>query len=455
MKSSYYSFLFACAISSCTFIVNNCSAQIITHIGGSGSSSYSGDGGAATAAGIYHPFGVKTDNAGNIIFADHLNNRVRKINPTGVIITIAGGGSAIPGDGGPATAADLDQPVGIAIDNIGNIYFSDLGNSRIRRVDTSGIITTVAGTGIAGFSGDGGPATAAQLDYPQGMAIDTHGNLYFTEETNHRVRKIDTSGIITTAVGSGPTGLSMGSFTGDGGAATAARLKQPYGVFVDNAGNIYVADSWNNRIRKVDTAGIITTVAGGGSSLGDGGPATAAQILVPIDIAVDLAGNMYISDGNGCRIRKVSTTGTIITSVAGDGVCNYSGDGGMATASEVNHPGGVALDECGNVFITDWGNNRIRKINNCIPTTVFTEQVTESALKVHPNPNCGVFSLNLVSGYSESVKIIVSDITGQKIKEYLTSTNHITDIMLNVPTGMYIINASSLHGIWNKKLVVQ
>jgi len=332
---------------------------MIDTIAGNGTAGYSGDGGPATAAMIKNPGGVAVDSTGNIYIADFNNSRIRKVNTSGIITTVAGTGTAgYSGDGGAATAAMLNRPVSVTVDSSGNMYIGDRYNNRIRRVNTSGIITTVAGTGTAGYSGDGGAATAANLNNPIGVAIDSTANMYIADYFNNRIRKVNTSGIITTIAGTGTAGYS-----GDGGAATAARIDGPYGVAIDSSGNMYIADTNNHRIRKVNTSGIITTVAGTGTAgySGDGGAATAARIYSPYGVTIDSTGNMYIADGTDNRIRKVNSSG-IISTVAGTGTAGYSGDGGAAIAARIYTPIGVAIDSTGNMYIGDFNNNRIRKI---------------------------------------------------------------------------------------------
>ena len=278
----------------------------------------------------------------------------------GVITTVAGTGAPaigrFTGDDGPATAARLRSPTGVAVDGAGNLFVADEANNRIRKVDSAGVITTVAGTGDRGFSGDGGPATAAWLFFPADVAVDGAGNLFIADFANDRIRKVDTAGGIATVAGTGDRG-----FSGDGGPATAARLDRPVGVAVDRAGNLFIADRGNYRVRKVDSAGVITTVVGTGrfGFSGDGGPAVNAQLYEPSGVAVDDAGNLFIADRVDNRIRKVDSSG-VISTIAGMGEEGFSGDGGPAIAARLHRPVGVAVDGAGNVFIADSGNGLIR-----------------------------------------------------------------------------------------------
>jgi len=340
-----------------TIIRNNIS--IITTIAGNGTFGYSGDGGPATEAQFKYPFGVAVDTSRNLYISDSYNYRIRKVDQNGIITTVAGNGIfGYSGDGGPATEAQLSFPNGVAVDTSRNLYISDSYNHRIRKVDQNGIITTVAGNGTSGYSGDGGPATEAQLGYPYGVAVDTSGNLYIAESGNNCIRKVDQNGIITTVAGNGTFGYS-----GDGGPATEAQFLSPNWVAVDTSGNLYIADRGNNRIRKVDQNGIITTVAGNGTYgySGDSGPATEAQLRNPHGVAVDTSGNLYIADKRNGRIRKVNQNG-IITTVAGNGTFGYSGDGGPATEAQLGYSYGVAVDTLGNLYISDINNRCIRKV---------------------------------------------------------------------------------------------
>ena len=291
-----------------------------------------GDGAAATAARLWNPSGVAVDGAGNLYIVDRDNHRIRKVAADGIISTFAGGGNPADasGDGGPAAAARLNFPADAAMDGAGNLYIADTRNHRIRKVDANGIISTLAGTGAEGFSGDDGPATAAQLRSPSGLATDGAGNLYIADTGNHRIRKMDGDGIIASVAGTGTEG-----FSGDGGPATAAQLWSPFHIAIDTADNIYIADRGNQRIRKIGVEGNISTVAGGMhvvEGIGDGGPATEAQLILPLDVAADGEGNVYIADF--IRIRRVDAAGNIST-FAGTWPSGYSGDGGPAVEA---HP---------------------------------------------------------------------------------------------------------------------
>ncbi|MFM7710520.1 MAG: NHL repeat-containing protein, partial [Ferruginibacter sp.] len=311
----------------------------------------SGDGGLALNASLLNPMDVIADNSGNVYFTDgsSTNYSIRKVDANGIITRFAGNNTAgFSGDGGPATAAQLNNPWGLAFDNSGNMLIADASNRIIRKVSTAGIISTIAGTpGVYGYSGDGGLATAAQLGAPAGMCVDAAGNIYFADPGKHVIRKIATNGIITTIAGTGTSGYS-----GNGGAATAALLNTPYDVCIDGSGNLYIADKGNHAIRKINTSGIISTVAGIGGSLnygftGDGGAATSAKLNNPQSVSVDNAGNLYISDYTNNRIRKVTSAGIISTiggngqSVnLGDGPIFYGGDYGAATNASIFAPYG-------------------------------------------------------------------------------------------------------------------
>src|SRR5438477_3590106 len=275
------------------------------------------------------------------------------------VTTVAGDGEdAARGDGGPAVSAALGRPRGVAFDGQGDLFIADADNNRVRRVSPAGAITTVAGTGVAGFGGDGGPATAAQLSSLVGVAVEPSVDLVIADSNNIRLRRVDPAGMITTLAGTGVAG-----FSGDGSPATAAELSLPRGLGVDGMGNVLIADSNNNRVRKVDTSGTITTVAGTGVAgfSGDGGPATSAQLSFPRSIAFDHSGAMLVVDNRNNRVRRVDGSGTI-TTFAGDGPAAFGGDGGPATAAHLNDPYGVAVGPNGDVFIADSENARVRRV---------------------------------------------------------------------------------------------
>jgi uncharacterized protein (TIGR03437 family) len=340
--------------------VRRISDGVITTLAGTGVVGFSGDGGPATAAQLFLPQGVAVDSSGNVYIADTNNNRIRVV-ANGTIATAAGGGSAF-GDNGPATSAQLIQPHGVAVDAAGNLYIADTDNNRIRKV-SNGVITTIAGSGTAGFAGDNGPATSANLFLPQGIAVDSAGNLYIADTSNNRIRKV-TGGSITTIAGTGTAG-----FSADNGPAIGAELNLPPGVAVDASGNVYIADTNNDRIREV-TTGVIATVAGNGTAgySGDNGVPTSAQLSQPQGIAVDSSGNVYIADTLNNRVRIISAG--LISTLAGTGTAGFSGDNGMAASAQLNQPRGVAVDTSGNVYIADTGNNRIREISGGVITTI-------------------------------------------------------------------------------------
>lgn len=340
-------------------------AATLTTVAGDGGTQL-GDGGPATKAGLCGPNDVVLDAKGNMYISDGGTycygpggHTVRKVDPDGTITTVAGTGEAgFFGDGGPATKAQLNLPLAVAVDREGNLYIADAENYRIRKVDKEGTITTIAGTGEEGYSGDGGPATSAQLTYPLGLAFDDRGNLYVADELS--VRKIDPSGTITTVAGTG----RGGHFSGDGGPATEAKLTAA-DVALDSKGNLYIADDDNHRIRKVDKDGIIHTVAGSGKKghSGGGGPATNAALNEPSSIDFDGEGNLFILCHRTSVVRKLDQNGTI-TTVAGTGETGFNREKGPATEVMLNEPVGLFVDDdSGVLYIGDTFNARIRAVH--------------------------------------------------------------------------------------------
>jgi uncharacterized protein (TIGR03437 family) len=342
-----------------------CQAQgIITTVAGNGSGAYSGDGGQATSAGLV-PYGVAVDQAGNLYIADMVNAMVRKRDTSGVISRIAG---CNPANLSPCIQAGLSDGLSatgvivfvgnpITVDSSGNIYVADIGHSLVRKVTPAGIISTAAGNGTQGYGGDNGPAIKASLNGPGGLAVDSAGNLYISDTLNNRVRKVDTTGAITTIAGDGTF-----AFKGEGVQGTSAELSWPGFLAFDSVGNLFIDDNLNYRVRKLTPAGIITTVAGTGNPLssGDGGQAIAAGVA-PSGVAVDGAGNIYISQSNS-TIRKVDTTGKISTIAGGLNTGGFSGDNGPSANASLLGPMGLAVDAGGNLYIADSGNNRVRRI---------------------------------------------------------------------------------------------
>ncbi len=416
---------------------------VLTVVAGNSRRGYSGDGGPATSAQLNYPRGLAIDGAGNLYITDKVNNRIRRVSPSGTITTVAGiGAPTFGGDGGPATSAALYQPEDVAVDGAGNLYIADQMNNRIRRVSAAGIITTVAGTGDHGFSGDGGPATAAWLSWPSGVAADGAGNIYIADTENNRVRRVSPSGgiftlatdlarprdlavestgnLVVTDTGRSRVvrvqfggvigivtvaGTGDAGFSGDGGLATSAQLGGPEGVAADTAGNVYIADTNNNRIRRVlrltpFSGGTISTVAGDGTRLysGDGGPAASAQMAEPYFVSVDASGNLYIADHGNGSVRRVSPSGTITTAAAGFPISGMSGpygvaaDGGgnlyitdgmfrvhrvspggtiddVTVGAGLSAPFGLAMDASDNLYIADMGRNRVVRVS---PAGAFT-----------------------------------------------------------------------------------
>lgn len=346
----------------CFICCHTGSAQIITTIAGSGGTTYGGDGGPATAAGLEGPVSSCFDKYGNFYIVDRPANRVRKVDNAGVITTVAGNGfPGFAGDGGPATDARLNYPCSVKTDTFGNLYIAEMLNGRVRKVDmATGIITTFAGSSTPLYGVDGGPATATFLDMPISLAIDKFNNVYIATRDDNKVHKVDASGIITLIAGMGAW-----YFSGDGGPAIYASLFNPSGLAVDDSGNLYIAEatSYCNRVRKVNMAGIINTVAGNGTAYytGDGMAATNAAIA-PGDVAFDAMNNMFITDDYNGRIYKVDAGTHILHTVAGTGAVGYTGDGGPATAATLSSPTGISIDKCGNTYVCDLWENRVRKI---------------------------------------------------------------------------------------------
>jgi len=375
------------------FLGYSAHAQIMTTVAGNGTAGYNEER-MATAAELSAPVGIAVSGNGTLYVADGMNNRIRKITQQGAISTIAGNDDPDnTGDGGPATDGQLNDPAGVATDASGNVYIADKYNNRIRKIAPSGILSAFAGSGVPGYAGDRGNATAAQLKAPAGIAVDNAGNVYIADAGNNCIRKVTPAGMISTIAGNGVAG-----YAGDGGNATAAQLNAPASIAVDSAGNVYIADAMNYRIRKVTAVGIIATIAGTGAAgySGDGKMDTLAVLNLPTGIALDKAGNVYIADQGNNRIRKITTEG-IISTVAGSGIAGYSGDGGNALAGDMNAPYGIAVDAAGNVYVAEQENNRIRKVTpppaaSMVKNTTKTPATKNTNLPPISNPPMNNFT---------------------------------------------------------------
>lgn len=450
LLKNYCFVLFLCLISLCS-----AKAQYITTIAGNDSCARTGDGGIAINAKLAQPSGLCMDKAGNL-YVNEFNSGIRKITATDTITTIAGGGPiTATGDGIPAIGAFLHNPDGICLDTAGNLLFAD-GYSRIRKVDlVTGIITTMAGTITAGYSGDGGPATAAQLFEPVGIAVDSANNIYISEYFNSVIRKVDAAtGIISTIAGNH---LSL-SYSGDGGPATAATLNKSWGLYVDKKGNVYIADSYNNRVRMINAAtGIIYTIAGNGTygSGGDGGPATSAELDDPRRVTMDKWGNIFIDTwyAGGGRVRRIDASTGIISTYAGNGTggayLDTADNGGPATNAPME-PLGMCFDTCNNLFLASGCLIRVISPTPLIDgrlcyggiSSALSVQATASVsgIQVYPNPNNGSFTIKISSNTTEPARIIIADVLGQKVNEITATTNQSENIQLNAPPGIYFVN---------------
>jgi uncharacterized protein (TIGR03437 family) len=382
---------------------------------------------------------IAADRAGNLFFVVH--SAVLRLDAvTGISTLVAGNGvPGFSGDNGPATSAQVGGPRGLAVDSAGNVYIADSYANRVRKV-SNGVITTVAGNGTPGFSGDNGPAISAQLAQPFGLAVDSAGNLYIADWGNSRIREVS-NGVITAVAGDSGFG-----YFGDNGPAPYAALSGPQGVAVDSAGDLYIADTGNNCIRKVSN-GVITTVAGNGTYgfSGDNGPATSAQVNQPWGVAVDSAGNLYVSDTGNNRIRKVSNG--VITTVAGNGTRGFSGDGGPATSAQVNLPAGVAVDSAGNVYFADRENNRIRVLTPAaaIPQTPTIVRVVNAASyiggTVSPGELVTIFGTGI--GPATAAGAIVDPATGK----LATTIGGVQVLFSGVPAPMIYASSTQVSAV--------
>ena len=425
-------------------------------------------GAAATSVCIGNPSAVVADTSGNVFIADSLNSVIRKIDTQGIITTVAGrypGAGGYSGDGGPAVRATLSQPGGLAVDAYGNLFIADTLNHAVRKVSSRGTITTIAGNGNPGYSGDGGRAANASLNGPAGVAVDASGNLFIADRNNHVIRKVTSSGVISTIVGTGP---GSDGFFGDGGLATAAKLNSPVGVAIDSTGNLLIADYGNSIVRKVDTGGLISTIAGicfenfpQPGYTGDGGAATAATLFHPAAVAVDAQGILFIADSYAHVVRRVDANG-IITTVAGSGVQGYTGDGGTATAATLNGPVGVAVGPQGRLFIAEPYNYAVRQVITSSGTiTTFAGNGSASgagdggsAILATLSGAGGVAldlsgNLLIADTYNHSIRRVstsgtISTLVGTGMADYSGDGGLGTAATLNTPNGLAVDSAGNI-----------
>jgi len=444
----------------CSSIAN---AQIISTIAGCSGGDDTTNGIPALTAKLDNPWAIAVDDSGNIYISEPEMCVVRKIDVSGNITTVAGNRTAgYTGDNGPATAAQLNFPYGLAVDHAGNLYIADQQNSAVRMVSPAGIITTFAGVQWeSGYTGDGGSASYATLDSPFDVTFDAAGNLYISDAFNEAIRRVSTGGVISTIInhissfGCSVRGLG---YTGDMTSPSNCSLS---GIATDQSGNIFIADFWDNIIREVTPLYGMTTIAGSPidtvAYYGDGGLAKNAALWGPKRITVDGSGNIVFSDLLNNRIRKIDASG-IITTIAGNGSAGNSGDGGMATAAELSGPVGVVYDHRGNLYITDNGNGLVRKVS---PGNVGVEQLfISNNFALLPDPNNGTFSAkgSLALTGNENVLLEVVDMAGKVVyKNTAIAKNGTLDtqISIDVSPGMYLLKMSSARSLCTRQFVIE
>ncbi len=428
------------------------SQAIITNIAGNGITQYIGDGFPATDLSLAVPSGICMHaTTGDLYIADYAVARVRKLTPGGTISTYGGNGTlGFGGDGGPATNAQLREPTGTALDATGNLYITEEYNNRVRRIDAAtGIISTIAGSGAGGYGGDGGNALLAAMEQPAGLCIDKWNNMYIADRGNHRIRRVDAAtGIITTVAGNGLSG-----YGGDSGPATAAMLSSPMGVCTDTAGNLYIADKDNNAVRRVQlSTGIITTVAGTGAAdySGDNGPATAAKLVQPYSVYMSSRSNLYIADFGNNRIRVVTTDG-IMHTLAGSGLFGFVPGSGPALEARLGGPTGVCADAAENVYFTDGGNSATWKVS---PVYNAVPPVTAAAggLRVLPNPAGDYMTIILPTNLSTTVAVLRPD--GAVAGSYHSANGRLTLDVSELPAGVYYLQATGNNAMWGGRFTV-
>ena len=437
-RSLYATILLACCLTAAH------GQGTITTIAGTGAGGFSGDGGPATLACFSSPQGVATDAAGNIYVADRNNHRVRMISAaTGNISTVVGTGvMGYAGMGGLATAAQMEYPNAICFDRYGNYYISDNYADAAYRVDgATGMINNICGHGAQGSSGDGGPGSLARMAIPFGIAVDPAGNQYIADYGNNELRKVNAiTGIVTTIAGSIP---ALGSFS------------QINGVCTDNNGNVYVSDAGSHHcVKRIDYTGAITTIAGNGTAgyTGDGGPALSAEMRGPGCLFINSSFHLFICDADANVVRVVDLGTGIIHTLAGTGIAGFSGDGGSPALAQLQGPTGVWESASGDIYIADASNNRIRKIVGSGYKTTGTNAVSENNVSVFPNPSNGTFTIQ-TNSIPDNGSFEVYNLTGEKVFAGTISQQQ-TVVTIEQPAGVYTILLRSASGMSSHKVTI-
>jgi len=423
-------YIFKTIFTVCLFIFNNTNSQVVTTIAGSSPGYQDGQG---TAAYFNGSAGIVVDSNDNLFVADRLNHCIRKIAPSGMVTTFAGNGS--PGFlDNTGINAQFNYPMHLAIDLNGNIFVSDSNNHRIRKISPTGVVTTVAGSDSGFADGD---VNVAKFSYPEGIAVDNLGNLFIADSGNNRIRKITSSGLVTTLAGSDNFGFADGN-------GNSAKFWTPCGIALDSNGAIIVAEKQNNRIRKVLQNGDVSTIAGNGTSGSVNGIGTAAQFRNPFGVAIDVAGDIYVADSGNNRIRKISTTG-VVTTLAGSSSGYLDGIG---TAAKFNYPIGISIATDGKVYVSESGGSKVRMISSTLKNNSF---ISENQIAIYPNPSSSI--VNIESYDLILSKIIILDINGRTIDTKIVSNNRSEIDIYNLQNGIYTLQIITDKGISNKKII--
>jgi len=454
MKKTFLPHIFYTAL--LLVAATNLSAQgVISTIAGNGTAGYSGDGGSAIHAEFYGPSGVATDVHGNLYVADKYNSRVRLIDASsGIVQTFAGTGTAgYAGIGGSPLSAEIFYPNAMFVDHSGNVFFTDWYNDAAFKVSAStGLITNHCGHHTQGWTGDGGDASLATMEIPDGIWVDNStGDAYIVDAGSNHLRKVSGATHIASTICGGLYG-----FSGDGGPAAAARFQNISGVCVDRSHNIYISDKNNNRIRKINTSGIVSTIAGTGSAgyTGDGGPATSAKINAPTGLFMTVDGFLFVCEEGNNVVRVINTNNGQISTLAGTGSAGFSGDGGLAISAKLSDPTSVWEDNfSGAIYIADAGNQRIRKIVGASYKGLAHEtSAAANPFTIYPNPTSGAISISTAK-VPDNCLMEVYNMLGVKVYSQ-SIAQELTNINLNVPQGIYTVLIKSAEGQTTKQISI-